>query len=149
MTKIAPDTTDLVLKIGYSYAEQLAILIPWLGNSLERVTIDADTPITINMQNQPIYANGIHLTIGHNITLSNSTIYAGGSVEILVNGYAKFRSPKSKTQMKDLFHQFRATVEGGFSYGNLGMFVQYGLTPIFPADLSDARTLTFGILLGL
>ena len=81
MTKIAPDTTDLVLKIGYSYTEQLAILIPWLGNSLERVTIDADVPVTINMQNQPIYANGIHLTVGPNITLSNSTIYAGGKPE--------------------------------------------------------------------
>ena len=81
MTKIAPDTTDLVIRIGYSYTEQLAIVIPWIGNSLERVTIDADTPVSVNMQNQPIYANGIHLTIGHNLTLSNSTIYAGGKPE--------------------------------------------------------------------
>lgn len=80
MTKIAPDTTDLIITIGYSYAER-SIVIPWLGNSLERVTIDANTPITLNMQNQPIYANGIHLTIGPNLTLSNSTIYAGGKPE--------------------------------------------------------------------
>lgn len=83
------------------------------------------------------------------LNFGHATVYAGASVEFLVNGYAKYRAPKSKTQMKDLFNSFRATVEGGFSYRNLGMFVQYGLTPLFPADLSDARTLTFGILLGL
>lgn len=83
------------------------------------------------------------------LNFGRATIYAGGSLELLVNGFAKYRSPKSKTQMKDLFHQFRATVEGGFSYCNIGVFVQYGLTPLFPSDLSDARTLTFGLLLGL
>jgi hypothetical protein len=51
--------------------------------------------------------------------------------------------------MKELFNPIRASIEGGFSYGNLGVFVQYGLTPLFPANLSDARTLTFGLLLGL
>ena len=96
-----------------------------------------------------IHASYFGIPVRLSLNFGKATVYAGGSVEFLTNGYAKFRSPKSKTQMKDLFHQFRATVEGGFSYGNLGMFVQYGLTPLFPASLSDARTLTFGILLGL
>ena len=111
-------------------------------------------PTVINATNYNGAKSKIHATyfgIPARLSLNfgRATIYAGGSVEFLVNGFAKYRAPKCKTQMKDLFNSFRATVEGGFSYGNLGMFVQYGLTPLFPADLSDARTLTFGILLGL
>ena len=81
---VKSDTTDLTIKIDnyYNYTELYAIVIPYLGKSLERVTIDADTPVTINMQNLPIYANGVQLTIGSNITLNNSTIYGG----ILANG---------------------------------------------------------------
>ena len=96
-----------------------------------------------------IHASYFGIPVRLSLNFGKATVYAGGSVEFLTNGYAKYRSPKSKAQMKDLFNSFRATVEGGFSYGNLGMFVQYGLTPLFPASLSDARTLTFGILLGL
>ena len=96
-----------------------------------------------------IHASYFGIPVRLSLNFGKATVYAGGSVEFLTNGYAKYRAPKSKTQMKGLFNSFRATVEGGFSYGNLGMFVQYGLTPLFPASLSDARTLTFGILLGL
>ena len=96
-----------------------------------------------------IHASYFGIPMRLSLNFGKATVYAGGSVEFLTNGYAKYRAPKSKTQMKGLFNSFRATVEGGFSYGNLGMFVQYGLTPLFPASLSDARTLTFGILLGL
>ena len=77
MTKINPSTTELIIKIGYNFAEMYAITIPYLGYSLEHVIIDADSPMVINMQNLPLYANGVHLTIGKNITMSNSTIYAG------------------------------------------------------------------------
>ena len=78
MTKIAPETTDLLLKIGYNFNENYSVTLPNEGNALRQVTIDADTPVTVNMQNLSIYANGVKLTIGANVTLQNSVIYAGG-----------------------------------------------------------------------
>ncbi len=78
MEKIAPETTDLLIRIGYNYSEAYSVTIPYTKNSLERVTIDADSPVTVNMQNLSIYANGIRLTVGQNVTLANSVIYAGG-----------------------------------------------------------------------
>ena len=47
-----------------------------------------------------------------------------------------------------MFNRFRATVEAGVQYGILGFYANYGLTTLFPDSLSDARTLTFGIVLG-
>ena len=102
-----------------------------------------------NARKSKIHATYFGIPARVSLNFGKATIYAGASAELLVNGFAKYRQPKSKTQMKDLFNEFRATIEGGFSYGNLGAFVQYGLTPLFPADLSDAKTLTFGIILGL
>ena len=96
-----------------------------------------------------IHASYFGIPARLSLNFGKVTIYGGASAEILVNGYAKYKRPKNRTQIKSAFNEFRATVEGGFSYGNLGVYVQYGLTPLFPADLSDARTLTFGLLLGL
>ena len=81
MTKINPETTDLLIKIGYNFAQYYSITIPYLGNSLKQVTIDADTPMTVTMQNLGVYANGIKLIIGKNVTLQGSIIYAGGAAE--------------------------------------------------------------------
>lgn len=96
MTKIAPETTDLLIKLGYNFNENFAVTLPNEGSALRQVTIDADTPMTVNMQNLPIYANGVRLTVGANVTLQNSVIYAGGksdsgrnykdSAELLIAG---------------------------------------------------------------
>lgn len=102
-----------------------------------------------NGKKSKIHASYFGIPLRVSLNFGKATIYGGASIEFLVNGFAKYKQPKTKTQMKDLFNPLRASVEGGFSYGNLGVFVQYGLTPLFPADLSDARTLTFGLLLGL
>ena len=118
------------------------------GNTFVPYYIDL-VDATYNYRKSKIHASYFGIPARLSLNFGKASIYAGGSFEFLVNGFAKSRAPKSKTQMKNLFHQFRATVEGGFSYGNLGVFVQYGLTPLFPADLSDAKTLTFGLLLGL
>ena len=107
------------------------------------------TTMDYNARKSKIHATYFGIPARVSLNFGKATIYAGASAELLVNGFAKYTQPKRKTQMKDLFNQFRATVEGGFSYGNFGAFVQYGLTPLFPADLSDAKTLTFGIILGL
>ncbi len=90
---------------------------------------------------------GIPLRLG--LKFGKAMVYAGGSVEMLTGGYTKYKRPKYRSRCKEVFNPFRATVEGGFNYGGLGVFVMYGLTPLFQESLSDARTLTFGVTLGM
>lgn len=90
---------------------------------------------------------GVPLRVG--LDLGKVMLYAGGSIELRTNGYTKYKKPKYRQDAKDLFNPIRATVEGGFTYGGLGIFVMYGLTPLFQESLSDARTLTFGLTLGM
>ena len=90
---------------------------------------------------------GVPLRVG--LDFGSSEVYVGASVEMLTGGYAKYKRPKTRENVKDLFNPVRATLEGGFTYGGLGIYVQYGLTPLFSPELSDAKTLTFGILLGM
>ena len=104
---------------------------------------------TYNGKKSKIHANYFGVPVRLSLNFGKATIYGGASAEYLVNGFAKYKQPQSKMQMNTLFNRFRVTVEGGFSYGNLGVFVMYGMTPLFRQELSDARSLTFGILLGL
>lgn len=90
---------------------------------------------------------GVPVRLGVNFGLA--TLYAGASIEMRTEGYAKYRNPRTRTSMKDAFNPVRATVEAGFSYANFGVFVQYGLTPFFAPEYSPAKTLTFGLTLGI
>lgn len=91
---------------------------------------------------------GFPLRVG--LKFGRTKVYAGASAEFLTEGYTKYKRPKYREQIKGAFNPFRATVEGGFSYGNLGVFVMYGLTPLFSdAMYVQANTLTFGLILGL
>ena len=119
------------------------------GNSYVPKLITAELDLTYNGKKSKLHTNYFGIPVRLSLNFGKATIYGGASVEYLINGFAKYKQPVSKMQMSGLFNRFRATVEGGFSYGNLGVFVQYGLTPLFRQNLSDARTLTFGILLGL
>ncbi len=76
-------------------------------------------------------------------------VFAGVAGEYLVKGYAKYRAPRTRTTTDTLFSPWRASVEGGVSYAGIGIWVSYGLTPLFPSECSDARTLSFGLTLGL
>ncbi len=75
-------------------------------------------------------------------------VFAGASAEYLISGYTKYKFPKYRQDATPMFNRFRATVEAGIQYGILGFFANYGLTPLFPDGLSDAHTLTFGLVLG-
>ncbi len=91
---------------------------------------------------------GFPLRVG--LKFGKTTVYAGASAEFLTEGYTKYKRPKYREQIKGAFNPFRATVEGGFSYGNLGVFVMYGLTPLFSDVMfAQANTLSFGLILGL
>lgn len=119
-----------------------------VGNYFAPFSITEIDP-NYNGRKSKLHANYFGIPARISLNFGKATIYGGASAEYLVNGFAKFKQPKNKMQMNNLFNRFRVTVEGGFSYGNLGVFVMYGLTPLFRQELSDARTLTFGILLGL
>ena len=118
------------------------------GNTFLPVPIQSLNP-SYDLNKSKIHASyfGIPLRVG--VDFGKATIYAGASAELLTGGYAKYKRPKERQQIKEVFNPFRATVEAGFSYGNLGVFAMYGLTPLFKESLSDARTITFGLILGL
>ena len=117
-------------------------------------TIDmAGNPMTIaptatNGKKSKIHATYSGVPARLSLNFGKASIYAGATLDVLLDGYAKYKQPKTRYKVP-VFNRFRGTVEGGFSYGNLGVFVMYGLTPVFDSDLSDAHTLTFGLLLGL
>lgn len=87
----------------------------------------------------------VRLTLGS----GRFKIFAGASAEYCISGHTKYKRPKHRTTATDLFNPFRATVEGGIDFGATSLFVSYGLTPLFPETLSDAKTLTIGIIAGL
>lgn len=122
--------------------------IKQVGNTFVPYLIPVENA-SYDYRKSKLHASYFGLPVRLGVNFGKATFYAGASVEVLTNGFAKYKHPKSKTQMKTLFNPVRATIEGGFSYGFLGVYVQYGLTPLFAQNLSDARTLTFGILLGL
>ncbi len=76
-------------------------------------------------------------------------IFAGVAGEYLVKGYTKFRSPNTRTTTNGLFSTWRASVEGGLSYAGWGIWASYGFTPLFLPECSNARTLSFGIVMGI
>ena len=123
------------------------------------IQTDADKvyfPYSIKMESQTyngrkskIHGNYIGVPLRITYKAGDARVFAGASAEYLLSGYSKYRSPKNRQDVTPMFNRFRATVEAGVSYSSLGLFVLYGLTPLFPAELSDARTLTIGFLLDL
>lgn len=102
-----------------------------------------------NGRKSKIHGSYIGIPLRITYKTGDARIFAGASAEYLLKGYSKYRSPKNRQDVTPMFNRFRATIEAGVSYSSLGLFVLYGLTPLFPAELSDARTLTIGLLLDL
>ncbi|MCR4859708.1 MAG: PorT family protein [Bacteroidales bacterium] len=96
-----------------------------------------------------IHATYLGIPLRVALKFGRAKVYAGASAELLLNGYTKYKHPKFSQQIKSAFNPFRASVEAGFAYGGIGLFVNYSLTPLFPESLSDTRTVSFGLLLGL
>ena len=102
-----------------------------------------------NYDKSKIHATYFGIPVRVGLEWGRSTLYVGASAELLVNGYTKHKHPKERIKADAIFNDFRATLEAGFSWNNVGVFVMYGLTPLFPNSLSDARTVSFGLTLGL
>ena len=133
--------------MDFTFADSGITLRP-VGKVYFPTPIAAETS-TYDGRKSKIHASyfGIPLRLG--VKFGKAMIYGGASVEMLTGGYTKYKRPKYRSRCKEVFNPFRATVEGGFNYGGLGVFVMYGLTPLFQESLSDARTLTFGVTLGM
>lgn len=95
-----------------------------------------------------IHGNYLGIPLRMTLHYGKARIFAGASAEYLISGYTKYKHPKYRQDATPMFNRFRATVEGGFYWGILGVFANYSLTPLFPDSLSDAHTFTFGIILG-
>jgi len=102
-----------------------------------------------NYAKSKLFASYLGIPVRFSLNYGKATFYAGASAELLMDHYTKYKRPKVRRPAPGLFNKFRATLEAGFSYGGVGLFVNYGLTPLFPERFSDARTLTFGLILGL
>ena len=105
-----------------------------------------------NGRSSMLHANYMGVPLSYSFRAHHMEMYAGISAEFLLSGYALCRDPKIKTFYNSCFNKFRSAVEVGVSYWHLGMFLKYSLTPLFSGNFpegGDARTLTFGILLGL
>jgi len=76
-------------------------------------------------------------------------VYAGLSADVLVSGTAGFSGVSGRSNEKELFNPFRATVEGGFSWHGIGLWAGYGITPLFRPGTSTPHTLSYGIVIGL
>ncbi len=90
---------------------------------------------------------GIPLRVYYNA--GKGKLYAGVSADYLLTGYTKYKNPKYRETARDMFNDFRASAEAGFCYGIIGVYVNYGITNLFPAELSGANTLSFGLTLGM
>ena len=95
-----------------------------------------------------IHGNYLGIPLRLTLHYGKARVFVGASAEYLVSGYTKYKHPKYRQDVTPMFNRFRATVEGGFYWGILGVFANYSLTPLFPDTLSDAHTFTFGIILG-
>ena len=95
-----------------------------------------------------IHGNYLGIPLRMTLHYGKARVFVGASAEYLISGYTKYKHPKFRQDVTPMFNRFRATVEGGFYWGILGVFANYGLTPLFPDTLSDAHTFTFGIILG-
>lgn len=118
------------------------------GKAYLPYSIKTETP-DYNGRKSKIHGNYIGVPLRITYKVGDARVFAGASAEYLLSGYSKYRSPKNRQDVTPMFNRFRATIEAGVSYSSLGIFVLYGLTPLFPAELSDARTLTIGLLLDL
>lgn len=95
-----------------------------------------------------IHGNYLGVPLRMTLHYGKARVFVGASAEYLISGYTKYKHPKYRQDVTPMFNRFRATVEGGFYWGILGVFANYSLTPLFPDTLCDAHTFTFGLVLG-
>ena len=125
---------------SYTYGKFGDDIIPLLAN-LKDIEYDGTK--------SKIHANYIGIPARIAYKAGKGKVFAGISADYCLSGTYKFKNPKNKGNLDGLFNPFRASVEAGFAYGGLGIFLNYGLTPLFANDYSSANTFTVGLTLGI
>lgn len=134
--------------MNFTFSDQTFTLRQELGRTYVPFPIALENP-TYNYSKSKLFASYLGIPVRFSLHSGKAKFYAGASAELLMDGYTKYKHPKVRQPAPGLFNKFRATVEAGVSLYGVGLFVNYGFTPLFPERLSDARTLTFGLTLGL
>ena len=118
------------------------------GSIYAPVLISSETSMYDGRKSK-IHASYIGVPLRFAFNAGKGKVFVGAEADYLVNGYAKYKKPVTRVATYNLFNRFRASLEAGFAYGALGLYVSYGITPLFQPELSDARTLSFGVVLGI
>ena len=134
--------------MDFTFSHPEYTIRPVGGGSFDFIPIKTENP-NYDYNKSKVHATYFGIPLRASLHFGRAAVFAGASAELLTGGYAKYKRPDNRMQIKEVFHPFRATVEAGFNYGLLGFYVQYALTPLFKQTLSDANTFTFGLVLGL
>ena len=93
-----------------------------------------------------VFTSYLGFPVGLSYRLDRFKIEASISAEWLVKSYARVIKEKGKTALTG-YNPFRSTVELMVSYGSLGAYVQYGITPMLAKGMgNDVHTLTIGFV---
>jgi len=96
-----------------------------------------------------VFSSYVGLPFGLSYEKDGFKIAANITAEWLVDSYAKYCGEKTK-YVADGFNHFRSNVELVVSYGLIGAYASYSLTPVLTKGLgNDAHTLTIGFVFGL
>ena len=96
-----------------------------------------------------IHASYVGVPLMFAFKAGQAKIFAGAGADYMFHGYTKYRSPGYRQDFNELFNSFHAYAEAGFCFGAIGVFANYSITPVFSEAVSDCRTLTFGLVLGM
>lgn len=77
---------------------------------------------------------GFDLGLEYHPTRKVKLLFCGFG-EVLVNSHTKVKSPKEKARMHGL-NDFRFGLKAAVSYGVLGVYCKYALTPMFDTDIA-------------
>ncbi len=96
-----------------------------------------------------VHADYIGLPVDFVFNYGRFSAYAGITAEILLGAFAKYKDPCTRWTLSGV-NPFRSVVEVGMTYRHFGIFANYAISPLYsPGVGSDARSLSFGLLIGL
>lgn len=132
---------------AYSLRPEMALGSPRASTQHVPYRIASEGPY--DGRKSKIFASYLGIPFRVSLNYGKATVYGGVSAELLMDSYTKYKHPKVREPINGLFNDFRASVEAGISLYNFGLFVNYGLTPLFKDQYSNAHTLTVGVTLGI
>lgn len=119
------------------------------GFILKDVTPGHTIPVFENTDiRSKFYTSYMGIPVGLSYEIGDVKVAANISAEWLLKSYSRYKGSKEKEQISCI-NDFRSSVDLMVTYGWIGAYVGYGLTPMFlPDSGNDAHTLTFGFVFG-